>query len=97
MQFLSAGSLGLVAVAGIWLAGLFLGKHEEPPKVVETKDLLPDSAANAAPANAAAVATTASPANEGKPAPVPEAKPPAAVSPSPEVTKQIDDLMGGKW
>lgn len=29
MQFLSAGSLGLVGVAGIWLTGLFFGHHPQ--------------------------------------------------------------------
>lgn len=94
MQFLSAGSLGLVAVAAIWLIGLFLGQktrgndaRPEPPSTTPLKAPPPE------PAPAAPVIPTV---NADAPATAVETPPAAAVSPSPAVTKMIDDLMGGK-
>ncbi len=98
MQFLSAGSLGLVAVAGIWLVGLFLGqKSKEEPDVTSTEDLLPGSAPSRPDETAApAPLIDTSPPEDATGKTPPTGSHVAAVTPSPEVTKTIDDLMGGK-
>ena len=97
MQFLSAGSLGLVAVAGIWIVGLFLGQHTNrddtrpaPTDTTPLKTPPPEPVPPAAPASVSPLldAAASSKTSEG---------PPATVTPSPAVTKMIDDLMGGKW
>jgi hypothetical protein len=93
MQILSAGSLGLVAVAGVWLAGLFLGQRSSDnarPEPVSTTPLSTPPP-KSAPTTVAPLMDTPSPVR------VAESPPPAAVTPSPEVTKMINDLMGGKW
>lgn len=90
MQFVSAGSLGLVAVAGIWLAGFFLGhKTEERPEPIVMDDLLPPSDGGPAPPPEPVAPLT----SEASPT---KSEPPGAVTPSPGVSKMIDDLMGGK-
>lgn len=94
MQFLSAGSLGLVAVAAVWLVGLFLGQqsnsHEAKPEPTSTTPLKTPLPETAVASSLLASETAAKPKT-------PESPPPAAVTPSPEVTKMINDLMGGKW
>lgn len=85
MQFLSAGSLGLVAVAGIWLTGLFLGQKQDAEQTKETSDEEPPSPQNQ---------TDPAPPDNSIPPDTPT--PPGAVTPSPEVTDAINELMGGK-
>ena len=101
-QVVSAGSLGLVAVAGIWVAGLFLGHkptggglppdnnsdHEPDQPISPTPEHEPDS-----PADSRAPVDSLKKENilGQKPA-----LPPGAVSPSPGVTEWMNDLMGGK-
>lgn len=92
MQFVSAGSLGLVGVAGIWLSGLILGQRsDESPEATETIDLLPPQRPAPEP-----TAEAPAPLMASSPPTKLAAEPPGAVTPSPEVTKLIDDLMGGK-
>ena len=100
LQFVSAGSLGLVAVAGIWLTGLFLGQAsaagsktkfngDDPPTDPPTDPQPIGHDAPTPPTDSPPVVDPVSP----KPAP---SEPPAAVSPSPEVANWMNNLMGGK-
>lgn len=95
LQFVSAGSLGLVAVAAIWIVGLFWGPKansksdhpaEPPPPESETSVTSPVPP-QPGPAPVIMPATDAPKANP---------TPPGAVLPSPEVANMMDDLMGGK-
>jgi hypothetical protein len=96
LQFVSAGSLGLVAVAGIWLAELFLGHSAgaESKSAADRQDPPPESH----PINTDAP----TPPKDSPPIVHPVApetapsEPPAAVSPSPDVANWMKDLMGGK-
>jgi len=102
LQFLSAGSLGLVAVAGIWLAGLFWGNNHNHA----TPSTGPGASGTPTMASATATApaksqpqpqpqpTTAKPTEAEASASPPT--PPGTVTPSPDVKKMIDDLMGGR-
>ncbi|APZ92018.1 hypothetical protein [Fuerstiella marisgermanici] len=102
LQFLSAGSLGLVAVAGIWLAGLFGGNSHNRDHASPAAE--PDASGAATVAAATSPAPVMSPPNPAPTATKPtEADasaspptPPGTVTPSPDVKKMIDDLMGGK-
>ncbi|MCR9198166.1 MAG: hypothetical protein NXI04_05955 [Planctomycetaceae bacterium] len=96
LQFLSAGSLGLIAVAGIWIVGLLLG----PDRTAEIPSPPPsEPGAEAGPQTPPEPAPVA-------PSPIPDSKPQSntsadesdrtAISPSPEVSKWMNDLMGGK-
>lgn len=102
LQFVSAGALGLLAVAGIWLVGLFLGgsstsessggSDPTPPDTVglTSPPTPPPPVSSNAPETVTVAPTTASlsPATPSSPA--------GAVSPSPEVSQWMNDLMGGK-
>ncbi|MEZ6130868.1 MAG: hypothetical protein R3C59_19535 [Planctomycetaceae bacterium] len=93
LQFASAGSLGMVAVAGVWLAGLLLGNQRPSTNGGARGNISTDDRPN--PPNP----PTEPPAAEGTP---PAGSPPAvptitpAVSPSPDVTRMMNDLTGGK-
>lgn len=78
----SSGTLGLLAIAAIWLIGLVFGNHQPPDKPSPSSDAKPSPPSDANPAP--------QPADKPKPA-----VPPGTVSPSPEVAKDIDNLMGG--
>ena len=88
MQFVSAGSLGMVAVAGIWLAGLFLGQSTEPHTAGSRGD--DDNSSPPSPPEP----QPESPPNNPPPTETPI--PPGAISPSPAVTRMMNDLMGGR-
>lgn len=127
LQFVTAGAPGILAVAGIWLTGLFFGSSadsngsgangsgDDPPNAG------PDgsSPSGAPPAGSvpqstvpltsvplttvprtsdskAQAAGESTPENSPIPAQSQTAAAPAAVSPSPGVTKLMNDLMGGK-
>ena len=98
LQFLSAGSLALIAVAGIWLTGLFLGNSQQreavdggqssdspPPQPTETPAAEPAASAQAAPPKGM---------TSGHPDDPP--MPPGTISPSPETVQWMNDIMGGK-
>lgn len=94
MQFLSAGSYGLMAVAGIWLTGLFLGHHsnhvdqtDSPPPDPDTPPVPPDPEPPEPQPDAAPESADA--------AEIPS-WPPGVVVPAPEVTQRINELLGGK-
>ena len=102
-QFLSAGSYGLVAVAGLWLTGLFL---EHKPGGARNGDSgsndvsgppndnpLPPSPEDGSPSDDQPPLEP--PKNAPKPVELPPI-PPGAVSPAPGVTEMINNLMGGK-
>ncbi|MEO2018611.1 MAG: hypothetical protein ABGZ53_30025 [Fuerstiella sp.] len=99
LQFVSAGSLGLVAVVGIWLTGLFLGQgtaaaaktkfnDDDPP--TDTQSVGDDSPTP--PTDSTDSPPIVNPASP-KSAP---SEPPAAVSPSPDVANGMNDLVGEK-
>lgn len=90
LQFVSAGSLGLVAVTAIWIVGLFLGKNSKPQSDPPADPPSPqplNSTANSNPPPASPPAAVQPDTNS---------PPPGAVLPSPEVASLMDDLMGGK-
>ena len=109
LQYLSAGSLAMITVAGIWLAGLLTGREEAenpggaddsgPPTPPQTKTPAP-------PAPPEPSASSPPPAKPSEPSPAsgtaepvsaePTGNEAPAVSPSPEVSQMIDELMGGK-
>ena len=96
LQFVSAGSLGLVAVAGIWLTGLFLGQRAAAEsKAKSTREDPPTDAppvgqdGPAPPTDSPPVVNPVSPESV-------LSEPPATVSPSPDVANWMNDLMGGK-
>ncbi|HIE97395.1 MAG: hypothetical protein ABGZ23_18395 [Fuerstiella sp.] len=96
LQFVSAGSLGLVAVAGIWLTGLFLGQGSAAGS--KTKLGGDDPPGDAQPVgHDAPTPPTDSPPIVNPAAPQSaSSKPSATVSPSPDVANWMNDLMGGK-
>lgn len=129
LQFVSAGSLALIAVAGIWLTGLLTGseragqKKDESVVMLEAADSRPDSQQSESDGGESdggestpAAATTEQPkveksegGHDSPDAPTPpvagdsgndetrsDAIPPGTVSPSPDVAKWMNDLMGGK-
>lgn len=87
LQFLSAGSMGLIAVAGIWLVGLLLG----PTKVTDGSSSSPPP--NTSTADDPGPRPTSPPQSSGS---TPDQPGKTAISPSPEVSKWMNDLMGGK-
>ena len=90
LQFVSAGSLGLVAVTAIWIVGLFLGKNSKPQSDPPADPPSPQPLNSTAKSNP----PPASPPAAGQPDT--NSPPPGAVLPSPEVASLMDDLMGGK-
>ena len=98
IQFLSAGSLGLIAVAGIWLVGLLLGPDRPAPAgddVVSTGGSSPEPPPPpVVPPGPSNTPTGDSPTGDSEQTPNDSDK--RAVSPSPEVSKWMNDLMGGK-
>lgn len=91
LQFLSAGSLGIVAVAAIWLLGLFLGQRSRPASNAGTPPTTsPPHPASSMPIPGPEENISAPPAAPSPPTP------PAAISPSPEVADWMNKLMGGK-
>jgi hypothetical protein len=96
LQFVSAGSLGLVAVAGIWLTGLFLGHSSGAGPNSESNRHDPPTDAHPVDDHPSTPPTDPPPAvNPVVPDNVPST-PAAAVSPSPDVANWMNDLMGGK-
>ena len=103
LQFVSAGSLGLVAVAGIWLVSFLVGPktghivdntisdNDEPNEGGDSNDKPPAPDPEPKPEPNAP-----KPADEQPSATMEASSPPAAITPSPEVTKLMDDLMGGQ-
>ncbi|MEZ6121733.1 MAG: hypothetical protein R3C49_01000 [Planctomycetaceae bacterium] len=89
LQFVTAGSPGIAAVAGIWLLGMFLGTRRS------STGSSPDSPPGADPPSDAPKSPTQSsaPVRSGPAAP---ALPPGAVSPSPDVVNWMNSLSGGK-
>lgn len=112
LQFISAGSLALIAVAGIWLAGLVTGSEavsneaaagsSSPPKSVdENSDKSPVSvkAGPDAESRPASEAPTGDHPSSGPPASGASdvlILPPGTVSPSPGVIDWMNEIMGGK-
>ncbi|MFY9256609.1 MAG: hypothetical protein WAO83_24360 [Fuerstiella sp.] len=103
-QFLSAGSYGLLAVIGIWIAGLFLGQKtasEQPPENNRSTEPTPptpeppqttDGPSNAPPQEPPNPAPAESKSLSPETIPIP----PGAISPSPGVSEWMNSLMGGK-
>ncbi|MCA9083647.1 MAG: hypothetical protein KDA81_06310 [Planctomycetaceae bacterium] len=89
-QFVSAGSYGLIAVATIWVIGLLspAGKHHASSPADSRQEKLPP---------VEAIATSAEhQASDDSPDCMAGSAPPGTVSPSPEVSQWMKDLMGGK-
>ena len=111
LQYLSAGSLAMMTVTGIWLAGLLTGRDISPRETTAGNTEPPPSPPEPAPSAPTPGPTRPhSPAPSNGSTPLPES-PPATqrngpgtdldvgspvVSPSPEVGQMIDELMGGR-
>lgn len=99
MQFLSAGSLALIAVAGIWLVAWLTGQRTDDghgPRMPQEPTAPPDPPASQDD-GPKSPATTPVSAASGASAPVAAPQTlPATVSPSPGVVAWMDDIMGGK-
>lgn len=98
MQFLTAAIPGLAAVAVIWVVGAFQrlsppahssapGSDETPPKSPRPTPTPPDQSSDATKTSESAPAVATTPTTK---------LPPGAVSPSPDVSRLMDDMMGGK-
>jgi hypothetical protein len=96
LQFVSAGSLGLVAVAGIWLTGLFLGHSSGTGSKSESDSQDPPTDAHPVDNDAPTPPTDGPPVVNPAAPDTTTSEPPAAVSPSPDVANWMNDLMGGK-
>ena len=92
MQIVTASSLGLLAVAGIWLTGLVLGNHHHNHSPPATNRPSPRSN----PPRSNPPSPPPSPPQTPPSPPASSPMPPGTVTPSPEVRKTMDDLMGGK-
>ena len=106
LQFVSAGVPGLIAVAGIWLSS-FLFATKPDQSVDETTDNDDGSASDSDPDSPpggdgpdehspAPETDVTAPINQQPPPSTDSTSPPATIVPSPEVTKLMDDLMGGR-
>ncbi|MDG1898174.1 MAG: hypothetical protein P8J37_25000 [Fuerstiella sp.] len=96
LQFVSAGSLGLVAVAGIWLTGLFLGHSSGAASKSEPNRQDPPTETQPVGDNTPMPPTDSPPVVNPIALKTAPSIPPAAVIPSPDVAKWMNDLMGGK-
>lgn len=100
MQFVSAGSLGILAVAGLWVVGLFLGQRNKP---AETSDSDAPPPENPPSESVAPPEPAVGPDSGRMPQTSPEPPPPSdpaskrgTVTPAPGVVDDINRLMGGK-
>jgi hypothetical protein len=92
-QYVAMAWPGILVVGGIWLTGLLIGNRNgsDGTNGNDVKPSPPKSPSSAAvPTAPATTAATMAPMNAGG-----VSLPPGTVAPAPEVTKIMNDLMGG--
>ena len=91
VQVFSAGALGLLAVAGIWIMGLLIGRrpHKQTTSPPPSTDNDGDGVDNKTP-------PPASPPDVESPKAPSAETPPGTITPAPGVKDTMDNLMGGK-
>ena len=96
-QYVAMAWPGILVVGGIWLTGLLIGQRNgtgnnevPPPQTTQPPKSPPPAAPAASQTSAAPAGSPTAPMKGGG-----IALPPGTVAPAPEVTKIMNDLMGG--
>lgn len=96
-QYVAMAWPGILVVGGIWLTGLLIGQKNgngnnevPPPQTTQPPKNPPPAAPAASKTSAAPAGSPTAPMNAGG-----VSLPPGTVAPAPEVTKIMNDLMGG--